>query len=634
MVIQNTQKRMNVDKIFELSIPFTVEEKAESSNTPITITGYANTTTKDRQGDVILQEAWQKGGLDNYSKNPIILAFHNHSKPIGKATSVSVDKSGLKIVAEISSSAVEVYNLIKEGILKAFSVGFRVKEADYDKLTDIFVIKDVELYEVSVVSVPANQDSLFDVSKSFNNAAEFAEFKKLFIKESEAVDTSNETKENLMDKEVLEQLTAQIGEVAAKAANDAVAASDKRKADEAAAAAAEAAAREEVIKLGQSGAEKLVAEVEQRLGGDVEDLKKTIAELSSTIKEQAEAVNKAALARRNPDFSDKGDGTEPTMAEKSAAVILAKSLGVGLKDTKYAGKLVEKYGVHVASAYWEDQVTTQMVEEIRRKLVVAPLFSNMNMPSNILRMPVNPEAGYSTWVLATDYGTTSSSGVAKTHTLKELTLTAYKLATKEFLTYEEEDDTFLAIMPIVQNAIIRRQAKSIDLAHLRGAGAGTDPIKGIATWATAGDAVTYTTTTKVTVAKLQEVRRKMGVWGLTPSDLVYIVSTDSYYDLLDDTAFQTMDKVGVNATILTGQIGQVNGSPVIVSAEFATKGATECGAVCVNVANFMTGQYKSLRLENAVDVEKQQKLLVATQRLAFQQLTSVNGNAVGKYIYS
>ena len=73
----------------------------------------------------------------------------------------------------------EQYNLIKEGILKAFSVGFRVKEADYDVNTDIFVIKDVELYEVSVVSVPANQDSLFEVSKCFNNPAEYAEFKKL-----------------------------------------------------------------------------------------------------------------------------------------------------------------------------------------------------------------------------------------------------------------------------------------------------------------------------------------------------------------------------------------------------------------------------------------------------------------------
>jgi len=622
-----------VDKVFELSIPFTVE-KASEDNKPLQITGYANTTGKDRQGDVIVQEAWQKGGLDNYSKNPIILAFHNHSKPIGKAISVSVDKNGLKIVAEISASATEVYNLIKEGILKAFSVGFRVKEADYDKLTDIFVIKDVELYEVSVVSVPANQDSLFDVSKCFNNPAEFAEFKKSFSKADPVV--TNKKEKFTMDKEVLDQLTVTIGEAAAKAAQDAVAAADKKKADEAAAQAAADKARDEMIQLGQTGAEKLVAEVEKRITDDVTDLKKTIGELTAAIKEQAEQVNAVANARRTPgvDFSDNKGGAEPTMAEKASAVILAKSLGVNVKDTKYAGKLVEKYGVHVASAFWEDQVTTQMVEEIRRQLVVASLFTNMNMPSNILRMPVNPEAGYSTWVLSTDYGTTSSSGTAKTHTLKELTLTAYKLATKEFLTYEEEDDTFLAIMPIVQAAIVRRQAKSIDLAHLRGAASGVDPIKGIATWATAGDAVTITATTKVTVAQLQAVRRKMGVWGLNPSDLKYLVSTDAYYDLLDDTTFTTMDKVGPNATILTGQIGSCNGSPVIVSGEFATKGATECGVVCINTANFITGNYKSLRLENAVDIEKQQKLLVATQRLAFQQLTSVNGNAVGKYIYS
>jgi len=631
-----------VDKVLEISIPFTINKNSSDGVQPLEIIGYANTTIKDRQGDVIISEAWTKGGLTNYSKNPIVLAFHNHSKPIGKATSLSVDTNGLKITAEISASVVDVYNLIKEGILKAFSVGFRVKDAEYDPLTDIFVIKDVELYEVSVVSVPANQDSLFDVSKCFNNAAELAEFKKSFSKpvEFSTLGSTNTKEKFTMDKEVLDQITAQIGDLATKAAQDAIAASEQRKAEETAKTAADNKSREEMIQLGQSGAERLVKEVQSKMTDDVTDIRKVLGELNAAVNAQAEnfaaAAAAASAAPRSAPINLGGEqnNNEPTLQEKTTAVLVAKTVGAQIKDTKYGKLLVEKYGPHVASNYWEDLVSLSMQEEIRKNLVVAPLFTNMNMPSNILRMPVNPEAGYSTWVLTTSYGTVSSSGATQTHALKEITLTAYKLATKEFLMYEEEDDALVALMPIVQNAMVRRSAKSIDKAFLRGAASGTDPLKGLTVYATAADQITVTTTAKVTVANLQSIRRKTGDWGLVPSEVIYVVEQSVYYDLLDDTAFTTWDKVGPNATQLRGSIGLANGSQVIVSGEFAARAGAAIGAVCVNPSNFIRGNYKDMRIETAVDVEKQQKLLVATQRLAFQQLTTVNGNAVGSLLWS
>jgi hypothetical protein len=36
----------------------------------IKIEGYASTNTIDRAGDVILAEAWSKGGLENFKKKP------------------------------------------------------------------------------------------------------------------------------------------------------------------------------------------------------------------------------------------------------------------------------------------------------------------------------------------------------------------------------------------------------------------------------------------------------------------------------------------------------------------------------------------------------------------------------------
>ena len=42
------------------------------------------------------------------------------------------------------------------------------------------MIKDAELFEVSVVSVPCNQAATFSLAKSFDSQAEYEEFKKTF----------------------------------------------------------------------------------------------------------------------------------------------------------------------------------------------------------------------------------------------------------------------------------------------------------------------------------------------------------------------------------------------------------------------------------------------------------------------
>ncbi|ASV43475.1 capsid and scaffold protein [Vibrio phage JSF12] len=164
-----------------LSAFFEAETKAaanEQESEKLVIRGFANTVTRDRAGDVIPKDAWlAPSAMTNYKKNPIILAFHNHSKPIGKMVDYEVTDAGLLIEAEISKADMGVYNLIKDGILKTFSVGFRILDAEWKKNEDIYLIKELELYEISVVSVPCNQDSVFEVAKSLN-ASDYELFRK------------------------------------------------------------------------------------------------------------------------------------------------------------------------------------------------------------------------------------------------------------------------------------------------------------------------------------------------------------------------------------------------------------------------------------------------------------------------
>ena len=157
------------------------------------IAGYANTTAKDRVGDVVTAQAWAKG-VENYRRNPVLLYQHKHENPIGRVDKITVDKKGIFVEASVSDAAEQnhgVQTLIKDGALKSFSVGFRVKDGKYNREDDSMMITDVELLEISVVSVPCNQDSLFSIRKSFESDNDYREFVK-------SLDDANEEEIKMM----------------------------------------------------------------------------------------------------------------------------------------------------------------------------------------------------------------------------------------------------------------------------------------------------------------------------------------------------------------------------------------------------------------------------------------------------
>lgn len=196
--------KFNTPIDMSLSASFTAKAANSDEDAPLVIRGFANTVAKDRAGDVIPKEAWLgKNAMPNYEKNPIILAFHNHSMPIGKMINYDVTDEGLQIEAEISKAAGSVYQLIKDGILKTFSVGFRCLDAEWKRDEDIYLIKELELFEISVVSVPCNQDSVFEVSKSLN-ASEYDNFKKQLQAKASMPSETNEV-------DVLEKLAIALG---------------------------------------------------------------------------------------------------------------------------------------------------------------------------------------------------------------------------------------------------------------------------------------------------------------------------------------------------------------------------------------------------------------------------------------
>ncbi len=635
-------KVLYVSTTFTKSEPLpTVDGKIDS----VVIEGYASTNDVDRHGDIVPTSVWE-AGMKNYLKNPVILAYHDHSEPAGRMVEHRIDEKGLWVKARISAAAEDVFNLVKDGVLTAFSIGFRIVDAEYNSAAELFVVKELELHEISVVSVPANQNTLFSLSKSFKDDEEFKSFKMQFAPKSESakgLESSTEAnsdvkKEWKMDPKQLEQMLADAASKAAEATAKAIAETQaKALAEKAAAEKAQADIDARVkaavasISTVDTGAEKLLAEVEKRLATAEETNKTVIAGLESALKDKAAEIE--AITKSKMSFQD-GKSGEMSYADKEKAVLLAKMSGKSVEASRLGRQLVEKYGAHVPSATWELEVSLNMENEVRRRLVVAPNFRNIAMQTNVMTIPVNPEAGVATWVTNAQFGTANSSGNTATHALSEITLNAFKVATNEYTAYEEEEDALLALMPVIRDGMIRRVARAVDRAMLRGAGTGADPVKGLVT-ADAASAVTLSAATGVaTVATLRAMRKDLGTWGLDPADVIYIVSQDVYYDLLEDPIFQTMDKVGTQATVLTGQIGSIANSPVLVSGEFDSKGTGAAGAIAVAPANFLVGNQRGLRIDTQELVETQRRVMVASLRTGMVQVTNNYGAGVSALRYT
>jgi HK97 family phage major capsid protein len=566
-------------------------------------------------------------------------------------TEHKVDAKGLWIKARISKAAEKVYQLIKDEVLTAFSVGFRIKDAEYNTAAEVFLVKDLELHEISVVSVPANQNTLFNLSKSFNSVTEYREFIAQFAPQSESakgLDTTRQAKSTT--KEELDMTPEELKQLLAQTAQDAAQQAAKAIKEEQARVEAEKAAREQAelelqarIKAAvaavtptETGAEKLLAEVEKRFQEQAESTKSVISGLEAALKEKAQELE--AIQKSKMQFVD-GKAGEMSYADKEKAVLLAKMSGKAIDQTRLGRELVQKYGgtgqsPHQPSATWELEVSLAMENEVRRRLVVAPTLRGIAMQTNVMTIPVNPEAGVASWVQNSQFGASASAGNTAVHALKEITLNAYKVATNEYVAFEEEEDALLAIMPVIRDAMVRRVARAVDRAMLRGAGAGADPVKGLATYdETSAVNLDISDNAKLTVALLRAMRRDLGAWGLDPAELVYIVSTDGYYDLLDDDNFLTVDKVGTQATLLTGQIGSVANTPVLVSAEFADKAATAVGAICFAPGNFLVGNQRGLRVDTDDLVETQRRVMVASLRTGMTQVTTNLGQGVSALRY-
>lgn len=681
---------MSTERIYNWTSTF--KSLGDTDDGGCEIKGSASTNALDRAGDIIERDAWTKGGLENFKTNPIILFNHNYDKPIGRATNLKVTDNGLEISAKISKAAGDVTQLIKDGVLGAFSVGFKVKDADYMTETDGYKIKDAELFEVSVVSLPCNQGATFGLSKSFGSMEDYNKHKQTFYtanlndsadaveveqpstakatitetnmsKENNSPESTPEFDLNSFATEAAEKAVAQYAmkQAELKAAELKLAdeAAEKASTDAEVQKASEEAKQEEhktIVQAGLTGAERLMSDVEKRIDARSTNLEDVVKGLEAQLAEKSEEIMSIRDSKRN--FSDRqstGDWKKAFESDIIDAKFAGLATGKGWNND-YAKSVMEKVnvmsGVEVSSADFEQVVSNQIERDIQNELVLAPLFREIPMTSANMIIPILPDSGYAEFTAnqvasgsapkgnldprGDAYDPANGAGVD----LTERVLSTKKLISQSYLGNETEEDAILPILPLIRESMVRSHARAIENAMLAGDdadgafGTGGASFEGLLHLARNDSDLTQSATAfatdTVTAADLLAMRKNMGKYGVNPNDVVYIVSQTTYYQLLEDAEFQDANLVGDIATKLSGEIGQVFGSRVLLCDEFATPAVSKFAAVAVYTRNYVVPRLRGVTVESDYEVANQRRVLVASQRIGFTDL--IDG-ATSKWAY-
>lgn len=136
-----------------LDMPFKVKAVQDDG----TFTGYGSVfNVLDAYKEIVQPGAFAES-LKN--RHPSMLWQHRSGEPIGIYTGVKEDNVGLHVEGTLAlktTRGAEAYELLKMGAVSGLSIGFNVREESYDRVTGISTLKKLDLWEVSLVTFPAN----------------------------------------------------------------------------------------------------------------------------------------------------------------------------------------------------------------------------------------------------------------------------------------------------------------------------------------------------------------------------------------------------------------------------------------------------------------------------------------------
>ncbi len=298
-----------------------------------------------------------------------------------------------------------------------------------------------------------------------------------------------------------------------------------------------------------------------------------------------------------------------------------------------------------ASVLWED---------VNLETAVLPLFSRVNMPTNPFDIPL--QMGDVNWYPGAENVATRATAL----TTAKQTLTAKELVSEVPWSYDLDEDAVIAMMEEVRRHLVRNVAEVIDdmllnadtvtdTTNINSSTAITTSRAGYAHFLIGWDGMIKLPLVDNTGQRVDQLgavtddmfnkqRSKLDRFGVRPSELAFIMDINTYIRALSVTNFRTLDKFGPQATVLQGQLGAIEGIPVIVCEQMklaATNGkVSDTGAsnttgrvLLVNRSQWRTGFRREMRIETERSASKRQNSMVVSFRLAFMERSGTRSTA-------
>ena len=303
------------------------------------VRGYASVADViDRQNEIVTNEALKFALADLIKHGDTLFFNHNYDQPIGAITKAVVDSKGLLIEAFISETRPDIRKQIEEKILKRFSIGGTVLEAyedtDVKTGTKVVYITKMEIYEVSLVGVPANKhaevvdyvlkSAYLDFKKKSEMEDDMANAKKKKVEEVTPVTSTTE------EAVVITPAVEEVVEQAAEATTEVVEA-----APEAITEAAEATEEVAEAVVVTKSVEEAAVETPV-VDKDACEVIGAEANLMKSVDERLAKIEKAVLVEYRPIL---------TILDKDVEAVIANFKDLAVGDTltlKIVAKVVEK----------------------------------------------------------------------------------------------------------------------------------------------------------------------------------------------------------------------------------------------------------------------------------------------------
>jgi len=645
--------------------------------------GWLSRSEPDRISDVLPGSAWLKD-LDDFLKYPMLFFNHDSDQVIGIWTDLQVREEGLygKNLIVGTEKGKEVAMLINAGVLRGYSVGFN--PINWEPREDGgYLYSRAALIEGSIVSVPMH------LLATVENVEEIVEETLSAVKSytTNTFNIVNKTGDKTMPgtekpAPTLEELEA-LGQVTKEQGVAVSSLGEKYN---------KMAQMLSEMKQTAESYDGNISDLRQLIDNATGDFKKYRADVDEAIKEVKTRATRTvptgmeglSLKEMVTNYSaSEIRGSLPvTTAEQVLniqklhddtimidALMEASSKAnagdyhntprnqriKGLKIYKRLNNFAKAMDTQTSSegSDWiPTGMSTQFVELISIDLKVAPLFAEVIMPTATFEIDTDGDdtiatlAGESTAVISAFNSTEETPGTGK------ITLTAKKARGRYQISTELNEDSATAIMPFAIGKITKSLSRAEDRAIVNGdiTTSGTGHFDSGHTVAASdfrhawdglryhwyvsingSSAGTYCGTDLSTFNEdgVNEVRAKMGKYGLYPSELAWIASVETYllHLLKDLDNFQTLEKYGPNAVVLSGELGRMYNAPVIVS-EFveATQNASgiydgvttdNTSLICVNRDMFLRGTRRSVEVLVDKNILDDVYNVVAHKRMAF-----------------